>query len=57
MHCMSPISEDELENICLAEKKKSSKTRETDSLSFQASTDSAEAVNSSVFKAAVNYVL
>lgn len=32
---MSPISEDELENICLAGKKKSSKTRETDSLSFQ----------------------
>lgn len=58
MHCMSPISEDELENICLAEKKKkSSKTRETDSLSFPASTDSAEPVNSSVYKAAVNYVL
>lgn len=54
---MSPISEDELENICLAEKKKSSKTRETDSLRFPASTDSAEPVNSSVYKAAVNDVL
>lgn len=53
---MSPISEDELENIWLGKKKKSPKTCETDSLTFPASTDSAEPVNSSVWKAAVNYV-
>lgn len=49
---MSPISEDELENICLAEKKKILKNpwnRLPEFSSFK--------VISSVYKAAVNYVL
>lgn len=46
---MSPISEDELENICLAEKKNPQKPVKQTPWVFK--------VISSVYKAAVNYVL